>query len=262
MNASRTTTIIPRDVPRPASGGRKSPEEPRHAEESPRGGELTRGTFVPRSPGAARLDRTVAVKAAVEFPLALGLLVLASPLIAVALVAVKLTSRGPALYTQTRVGRGGVPFTIYKVRTMAHDCESLTGPRWSMPGDPRVTPLGQWLRRLHLDELPQLVNVLRGDMALVGPRPERPEIVAQLVRAVPSYAARHAVKPGITGFAQVHLPADTTVQSVRNKVAYDRHYLRAMGPLLDLAIYACTLLKLVGAKSLYARAPRRPAGGE
>ena len=255
MNASRTTTSNTREAPRPALGGRKSPESPRPEE--------ARRTPAPRPADAsARLDRLVAVKAAVEFPLALGLLALASPLILAALAAVKLTSRGPALYTQTRVGRGGVPFTIYKVRTMAHDCESLTGPRWSMPGDPRITPLGQVLRKLHLDELPQLVNVLRGDMALVGPRPERPEIVAQLVRAVPSYPLRHAVRPGITGFAQVHLPADTTVQSVRNKVAYDRHYIRALGPLKDLTIYACTLLKVVGGRSLYARPPRRPAGEE
>ena len=230
MNASRTTTAPPRSADAPAE--------------------------------SSRLDRRVAVKAAVEFPLALGLLALASPLIAAALVAVKLTSRGPALYTQTRVGRGGVPFTIYKVRTMAHDCESLTGPRWSMPGDPRVTPVGQVLRRLHLDELPQLLNVLRGDMALVGPRPERPEIVAQLVRAVPTYGLRHVVKPGMTGFAQVHLPPDTDLQSVRNKVAYDRHYIRAMGARTDLTIYACTLLKVVGGRRLYARPPRRPAGDE
>ena len=257
MNASRPTTAALRDLaPRPLSGVRPVPECAPRADAAQAADAL-------RSKGyAARLDRVVAVKAAVEFPLALGLLAVASPLILAALAAVKLTSRGPALYTQTRVGRGGVPFTIYKIRTMAHDCESLTGPRWSMPGDPRITPLGRVLRKLHLDELPQLVNVLRGDMALVGPRPERPEIVAQLVRSVPGYPLRHAVKPGITGFAQVHLPADTTVQSVRNKVAYDRHYLQAMGPLTDLAIYACTLLKLVGAKSLYARPPRRPAGDD
>jgi len=212
--------------------------------------------------GTARLRRLVAVKAAVEFPLALGLLAVALPVIAAALVAVKLTSRGPAVYTQTRVGLRGRHFTIYKVRTMAHDCESLTGPRWSMPGDPRVTPVGQVLRRLHLDELPQLLNVLRGDMALVGPRPERPEIVAQLARAVPTYGLRHAVRPGITGFAQVHLPPDTDLQSVRNKVAYDRHYIRAMGPLKDLAIYGWTLLKVAGCQSRYARPPRRPAGDE
>jgi lipopolysaccharide/colanic/teichoic acid biosynthesis glycosyltransferase len=194
--------------------------------------------------------------------LALALLVVALPVILVALVAVKLTSRGPGMYTQTRVGLNGKPFTIYKVRTMSHDCESLTGPRWSMPGDPRITTLGRVLRKLHLDELPQLVNVLRGDMALVGPRPERPEIVAQLVRSVPTYGLRHVVKPGMTGFAQVHLPPDTDVQSVRNKVAYDRHYIRAMGPLKDLAIYACTVFKVAGCQSLYARPPRRPAGDE
>jgi len=249
MNASRATTVPLLEVAhRPLSGALRLHECAQRAD----------ATHAGATP--ARLDRVVAVKAAVEFPLALGLLALASPLILAALAAVKLTSRGPALYTQTRVGRGGVPFTIYKIRTMAHDCESLTGPRWSMPGDPRVTPLGRVLRKLHVDELPQLVNVLRGDMALVGPRPERPEIVAQLVRSVPSYPRRHAVKPGITGFAQVHLPADSDVQSVRNKVAYDRHYLRTVGLRTDATIYAWTLLKVLGGRRLYARPPRRPAG--
>ena len=245
MNASPTATTpaTPRLPARPAA---KAPARRPAAPET----------------ASPRLRRLVAVKAAVEFPVALALLAVALPVILVALAAVKLTSRGPALYTQTRVGLNGKLFTIYKVRTMSHDCESLTGPRWSMPGDPRITPLGQVLRKLHLDELPQLVNVLRGDMALVGPRPERPEIVAQLVRAVPSYARRHVVKPGMTGFAQVHLPPDADVQSVRNKVAYDRHYIRAMGPLKDLAIYACTVFKVAGCQSLYARPPRRPAGDE
>src|SRR5439155_12868491 len=114
---------------------------------------------------------------------------------------VKLTSRGPALYTQTRLGRNGRPFTIYKLRTMQHRCESLTGARWSTPGDPRITPVGRFLRKTHLDELPQLWNVLRGDMALVGPRPERPEFVPQLEQAVPHYRDRLLVRPGVSGLA-------------------------------------------------------------
>ncbi len=122
------------------------------------------------------------VKSAVDFGLALLLAVVALPVTAVCALAVKLSSSGPAFYTQTRVGRGGKLFTIYKLRTMIHNCESLTGPRWCVPGDPRVTRLGALLRVTHLDELPQLLNVLKGDMALVGPRPERPEFLPQLER--------------------------------------------------------------------------------
>jgi lipopolysaccharide/colanic/teichoic acid biosynthesis glycosyltransferase len=161
------------------------------------------------------------------------------------------------VYTQTRVGRGGRVFTIYKLRTMYHDCESLTGPRWALPGDPRITPVGKLLRALHIDELPQLWNVLTGDMSLVGPRPERPEICSQLRRAIPGYDRRHAVKPGITGFAQIHLPPDTCLRSVRNKVAYDRFSILRAGVGMELYILACTALKLVGLRRLYRRPPRR-----
>src|SRR5262249_58643819 len=119
----------------------------------------------------------------------------ALPVIALAAVLVKLTSRGPAFYTQTRVGRGGRLFTIYKLRTMIHNCESLTGPRWSIPGDPRVTPVGWLLRATHLDELPQLLNVLRGDMSLIGPRPERPASVPELERARPATGHRRRDRP-------------------------------------------------------------------
>ena len=198
------------------------------------------------------------VKAATDVALAGLLLAPAIPLMIVTSLLVRLTSRGPALYTQTRVGRGGRIFTLYKIRTMVHDCESLTGPRWSMPGDPRITPLGKVLRRLHLDELPQLFNVLQGDMSLVGPRPERPEIVKKLRHAVPGYDRRHTVKPGITGFAQIHLPPDSCIRSVKNKLAYDLFYLRNRSPRLELYILAATVLKLFGLRRLYIRKPRVP----
>src|SRR3954471_12705663 len=146
-----------------------------------------------------------ACKRAVEFTAALALLALTAPLLLLAALLIKLTSRGPAFYTQTRVGLGGRPFTIYKLRTMIHKAESLTGPRWSLPGDPRVTRFGQFLRLTHLDELPQLWNVLRGDMSLIGPRPERPEFVPELEQALPGYRKRLAVRPGVTGLAQVQL---------------------------------------------------------
>ncbi len=198
-----------------------------------------------------------AASAVVDFVVAAGLLVALAPLIEAAWAAVRLTSRGPGVYTQRRVGRGGRVFTIYKLRTMYHECESLTGPRWSIPGDPRITPLGRVLRDLHVDELPQLWNVLRGDMALVGPRPERPEIVRQLREVLPGYDRRHTVRPGITGFAQIHLPPDTCVRSVRAKLAYDRFWVANRTLRLDAVVIGCTALKLFGLRRLY----RRPAKG-
>ncbi len=202
--------------------------------------------------------RVEVLKAVAEYPVAVALFVLALPVITLAVVATRLSSRGPGLYRQQRVGRAGRVFTIIKIRTMAHDCESLTGPRWSVPGDPRITPLGAVLRKLHVDELPQLWNALKGDMSLVGPRPERPEIVAQLAETLPAYHARHAVRPGITGYAQIHLPPDSNLRSVRNKLAYDRFYIRRMGATFDVYVYGCTLLKVLGLKHVYRRPPRRP----
>jgi lipopolysaccharide/colanic/teichoic acid biosynthesis glycosyltransferase len=177
---------------------------------------------------------------------ATALLILTAPLLLLAMVLVKLTSRGPALYSQTRLGLHGKPFTIYKIRTMFHECESLTGARWSTPGDTRVTVLGYWLRHTHIDELPQLWNVLRGDMSLVGPRPERPEFVPQLEQAIPHYRERLLVRPGVTGLAQVQLPPDTDLISVRLKLAYDLYYVRNFGVWFDIRLCAATVLKMIG----------------
>jgi lipopolysaccharide/colanic/teichoic acid biosynthesis glycosyltransferase len=182
----------------------------------------------------------------VEFAAALALFVLTLPVVLVAALLVKLTSRGPAFYWQTRLGRNGRPYTICKLRTMVHDCEKASGPRWATAHDPRVTPLGRFLRRTHIDEFPQLWNVLKGDMSLVGPRPERPEFVPHLERSVPHYHKRLLVRPGITGLAQVNLPPDTDLASVRRKLAYDLYYVRRLGPWLDLRLVLCTGLSLVG----------------
>jgi lipopolysaccharide/colanic/teichoic acid biosynthesis glycosyltransferase len=187
-----------------------------------------------------------AVKRGADLACAVVLLVLTAPLLLLSMLLIKLTSRGPVLYLQTRVGRGGRPFTIYKLRTMVHKCESLTGACWAIPGDPRITPVGRLLRRTHLDELPQLWNVLRGDMSLVGPRPERPEFVPQLERAIPHYRERLLVRPGVTGLAQVQLPPDTDLESVRVKLAYDLHYTAHLGFWLDLRITLATALKVIG----------------
>jgi lipopolysaccharide/colanic/teichoic acid biosynthesis glycosyltransferase len=195
-------------------------------------------------------------RAAVDFALAALMLVPALPVMLACALLVRLTSPGPAIYAQARVGRGGAVFTLYKIRTMRHDCERLTGPQWSKPGDTRITRVGRVLRALHLDELPQLWNVLRGDMALIGPRPERPEIVAKLREQVVGYDRRHAVKPGITGFAQVHLPPDSCLRTVRNKLAYDLFYVRNRGPCMALFVLFATGLKVLGLKRLYVRPPR------
>jgi lipopolysaccharide/colanic/teichoic acid biosynthesis glycosyltransferase len=197
-----------------------------------------------RRPAAIR--RTLLLKTAFDYSLAAVLLILTAPLVAFCAVLVRLTSRGPAFYSQQRVGQFGRVFTIYKLRTMYHQCERLTGPKWSVPGDPRVTPVGRVLRACHVDELPQLVNVLRGQMSLIGPRPERPEIAAQLARSIEDYNARSSVLPGITGHAQVHLPPDTSVADVRDKVRLDRHYLGRLSFWFDLVTLARTGLKVAG----------------
>ncbi len=187
-----------------------------------------------------------AIKEAADTVSAAVLLVLTGPLILLLMGLVRLTSHGPGLYSQVRLGRGGRRYMIYKIRTMAHDCERTSGPKWSTTGDPRVTPLGRWLRRTHLDELPQLWNVVRGDMSLVGPRPERPEFVRELEVVIPDYRTRLEVRPGITGLAQVQLPPDEEVAGVARKVACDAVYVASMGPWLDLRIILGTALKVIG----------------
>lgn len=185
-------------------------------------------------------------KAIFDFLAALVLMVPAVPLMLVGMALVRLTSKGPLIYTQIRVGLGGRLFTIYKIRTMRHNCEQLTGACWSVGNDPRITSVGLFLRRTHLDELPQLVNILRGEMSLVGPRPERPEFVGQLELVIPRYRERLAVRPGVTGLAQIQLPPDTDLTSVRRKLTCDLHYVRETSLWLDLRIIACTGLGLLG----------------
>jgi len=186
------------------------------------------------------------IRRPLDFTLAFALAFLAFPIVVLAALAVRLTSRGPAFYTQTRIGRGGHVFTIYKIRSMIHNCESLTGPRWTIPGDSRVTPLGWLLRRTHVDELPQLFNVLCGDMSLIGPRPERPEFVSELIKKIPGYNERHAVLPGITGLAQVQLSPDTDIESVRRKLLFDLHYVSCVSVWLDARILVATALHMLG----------------
>jgi lipopolysaccharide/colanic/teichoic acid biosynthesis glycosyltransferase len=192
-----------------------------------------------------RPSRYLACKRGLDLVAVLILMVPALPLILLSVLLVKLSTRGPAFYSQIRLGQGGRPFRIYKVRTMIVDSEK-DGACWSAPGDPRVTPIGRFLRATHLDELPQVWNVLRGDMSLVGPRPERPEFVPSLEQAVPRYRDRLLLRPGLTGLAQVQLPPDTDLESVRRKLACDLFYARKLGLWLDLRLIFVTGFYLLG----------------
>jgi lipopolysaccharide/colanic/teichoic acid biosynthesis glycosyltransferase len=179
--------------------------------------------------------------------LATGIVLLVSlPVVLISAALVRITSRGPAFYTQMRLGRGGKPYVIYKLRSMYHDCERFSGIRWSSKGDNRVTPFGKFLRKSHIDELPQLWNVLRGEMSLIGPRPERPELVGSLEKALPRYRDRLLVKPGLTGLAQIQLPPDSDIESVRKKLVLDRVYVNHRSLWLDLRIYVATVFYLSG----------------
>lgn len=212
------------------------------------------GTSVARTP--AHEDRAVR---ALNVAVALIGIAITLPLWLVIAVAIKLTSRGPAFYTQTRVGLdargdsgdrpdsrrvqdlGGRPFSIIKFRTMRVDAESGRGAVWARSDDDRVTLVGRWLRRTRLDELPQLINVLRGDMNVVGPRPERPQLVEELRSRIPAYQQRQRVRPGITGHAQVHLQYDTSIDDVRRKVQHDLEYIASRSVWQDLLIMLKTL---------------------
>ncbi len=212
------------------------------------GGDVTEGSETSSNLGAATSQGpwNDHCKAAADTAVAFLFLLVAAPLIGILMALVKATSRGPAIYKQLRLGRGGQPYYILKLRTMAHDCERLTGPQWSKSKDPRVTRFGRFLRRSHLDELPQLWNVIQGDMSLVGPRPERPEFVTKLQREIPNYRMRMAIRPGITGLAQVQLPPDESTDDVRRKVQCDLCYVRQMGAWLDFKILMATVFKVMG----------------
>jgi lipopolysaccharide/colanic/teichoic acid biosynthesis glycosyltransferase len=189
----------------------------------------------------------------------IGLLV-ASPVMVFFAALVKLTSRGPIFYSQTRVGLnrrrhknddpmydrrtrdlGGHPFMIYKFRTMRLDAEKPNGAIWATRGDPRVTAVGEVMRKYRIDELPQLVNVIRGDMNIVGPRPERPSIFSRLCDDIPEYPERQRAKPGITGWAQINQSYDRNLDDVRSKVRYDLEYLDRQGLAEDLKIMVRTI---------------------
>jgi sugar transferase (PEP-CTERM system associated) len=188
--------------------------------------------------GASALDH--ALKRTLDIAASLALLTLTAPFLLAAAIAVKLQDGGPVLYRQERVTRDGRVFRIMKLRTMLVNAEAQ-GAVWAAERDPRITRVGNFLRRTRLDELPQLFNVLRGDMSIVGPRPERPEFIAELAEQLPLYNERHRVRAGLTGWAQVNYPYGASLDDARSKLSYDLYYVKNFSVVLDLLILMQTL---------------------
>jgi sugar transferase (PEP-CTERM system associated) len=184
----------------------------------------------------SRRRRAVFYQNAVNLLFATVGVILSLPLMIATAVAVRLSSPGPILYRQTRVGMDGVTFTVFKFRSMRADAEAGTGAVWAARNDPRTTQVGRLIRKIRFDELPQLFNVLRGEMSIVGPRPERPEFVDSLAEQIPYYRHRHAVKPGITGWAQINYKYGDTIEDTITKLEYDLYYIKHMSFTLDLYI--------------------------
>jgi exopolysaccharide biosynthesis polyprenyl glycosylphosphotransferase len=184
------------------------------------------------------------------FDLVVSLLILlvTAPVFIILVALIKITSRGPAVFKQERVGLYGESFTIYKFRTMFEDAEKRSGPVWAKENDPRITPLGFWLRKLRLDEIPQLFNVLKGEMSLVGPRPERPFFVNQFKKEIPLYSRRLRVRPGITGWAQVKWKYDESFEDVKEKTKYDLFYVENMSLRMDFKILFNTIFTVIAGK--------------
>ncbi len=168
-------------------------------------------------------------------------LVVSLPIMAVVAALIRLESRGPVIFKQVRVGENGKEFNIYKFRSMRNDAESETGPVWAVTQDNRVTRIGNIIRLLRIDELPQLINVIKGDMSFVGPRPERPFFVEKLRQTIPYYGIRTMVKPGLTGWAQIKYPYGASVEDALEKLQYDIYYIKNMSPLLDIIIFVMTV---------------------
>ncbi len=184
-------------------------------------------------------------KRTLDIMVSLMALVLTLPLTVLTAVVVRLTSAGRVLYHQPRVGQHGRVFTVHKFRSMFENAEADTGPVWAVTNDPRVTPVGRFLRRTRLDELPQLWNVLAGDMSLVGPRPERPEFVQQLTRQIPFYGQRHVLRPGLTGWAQIRYTYGASVEDALEKLQYDLFYIKHAAIAFDIFIILATVKTVI-----------------
>ncbi len=192
-------------------------------------------------PGFAAGDLAAASKRISDIILALAILLLALPLMLLTALAIKFDSTGSIFYRQERLGQFDRPFTLFKFRSMTADAEAGGSPRWAQRHDPRTTRVGRFIRASRIDELPQLVNVLRGEMSLVGPRPERPHFVEQLTSAIPFYRQRSYVKPGLTGWAQINFPYGASIEDAREKLAYDLYYVKNRSLWLDAAILLSTV---------------------
>lgn len=203
--------------------------------------ENLRPSWVIFSEGFRKTRLLTASKRISDIVLALVGLLLAAPVMAVVALVVRYTSPGPVIYRQVRVGKDGRLITIFKFRSMRVDAEAGTGAVWAATKDPRVTTVGRFLRRSRLDEIPQLLNVLRGDMSFVGPRPERPEFVAELTKQIPFYGQRHVVRPGVTGWAQVRHRYGASVEDSQEKLQYDLFYIKHLSMLFDLFILTETV---------------------
>lgn len=189
-----------------------------------------------------------AAKRLMDLIIPLVFLVVTFPIVLIVALLIKLDSKGPIIFAQKRVGRSGKEFLMFKFRTMYQDAEKKTGPVWAQKNDPRITKTGYWLRRLRLDEVPQFVNVLRGNMSLVGPRPERKYFVDRFMQEIPLYARRLRVRPGITGWAQVKWKYDATLEDVKEKTKYDLFYVENRSLRMDLKILINTLLVVIKGK--------------
>ena len=185
------------------------------------------------------------MKRLLDFCFAVSIFAVTLPILVACSILIKLSSKGPVFYKQPRVGQDGKIFEILKLRTMREDAEAETGPVWAKHNDTRVTMVGRFLRKSHLDELPQMINVLKGDMSLVGPRPERPVFVKQFNEIIPHYYKRLSIKPGVTGLAQVRYKYDETLADVRKKLAYDLLYIKNMCWYVDLTIIFLTVGKIL-----------------
>jgi exopolysaccharide biosynthesis polyprenyl glycosylphosphotransferase len=193
------------------------------------------------APGFACQGWRLYLKRIIDVVAAAILTVLTLPIMIMTALCIKLESSGPIFYSQLRAGREGRTFRIRKFRSMYQDSEQRTGAVWARRNDPRVTRVGRVIRRLRVDELPQLLNILAGDMSLIGPRPERPEIISNLERAIPTYAYRHLIRPGLTGWAQVCYPYGSSLEDAKEKLCYDLYYIKNWSLGLDLQIMLQTV---------------------
>lgn len=191
------------------------------------------------------------IKRFMDIAVSLGVLVIGAPAWVLLYAVIRLSSKGPAVFRQERIGRNGKPFVMMKFRSMYVDAETRSGPVWATENDPRITPVGRFVRKTRLDEIPQFINVLKGEMSLVGPRPERAFFIEKLRKEIPWYVRRIKMKPGITGWAQVKHKYDATIEDVKQKVLYDLYYFENMSIMLDLKIMLRTVLVVFTGKGAH-----------